>query len=106
MVDVKKELTEQQKRFEIAANITSDVIWEWRPKQNKVWWGEGIETAFGYSREEYEHPEFWQNHILPEDREGDCQSMKQAEEEGTDSWQEENWIIDATGGKRRMIDEA
>ncbi len=106
MVDFKKELTEQQKRFEIAANITSDVIWEWRPKQNKVWWGKGIETAFGYSREEYEHPEFWQNHILPEDRERVCQSMKQAEKEGTDSWQEEYWFIDATGGLRRILDSA
>src|SRR5690625_6267678 len=50
MVDFKKELTEQQKRFEIAANITSDVIWEWRPKQNKVWWRSEEHTSELQSR--------------------------------------------------------
>lgn len=102
----KSELAEQQKRFEIVANITSDVIWEWNPKQNKVWWGEGIETVFGYHREQYEKPDFWINNILPEDKARVSLSLQNAEKSNSAEWQDEYWFIDASGKQRRVLDTA
>ena len=102
----KSEFAEQQKRFEIAANITSDVIWEWKPKQNKLWWGEGIETVFGYQRDQYEKPDFWMDNIIPEDKNRVSLSMKNAKRSGSDEWQEEYWFFDAYGKPRRILDTA
>lgn len=102
----KSELAEQQKRFEIVANISSDVIWEWNPKQNKMWWGEGIETVFGYQREQYEKPDFWLDNILPEDRNRVSISLQNAEKSDSVEWQEEYWFIDASGKPRRVLNTA
>lgn len=102
----KSEHAEQQRRFEIAANINSDVIWEWNPQQNKVWWGEGIETVFGYKRDQYGKPNFWMDNIIPGDRERVYKSMKHAVKNGLDQWQEEYWFTDSCGKRRRVIDTA
>ncbi|MEX0823461.1 MAG: PAS domain-containing protein, partial [Balneolaceae bacterium] len=97
-------LEEEQKRFEIAANITSDVIWEWDKSSNVLWWGDGIETVLGYSKKDFENnPTFWQDHIHPDDKERVVKSMNEAENSfDVNFWQEE-YSFRAADGQYRFI---
>ncbi len=100
-------LQEEQKRFEIAANITSDVIWEWKPLEKQLWWGDGIESVLGYSRAQYENnPKFWQDHIVEEDRDRVTKSMMDAEENGDTLWSEKYQFYAADGSKKHIFDSA
>ncbi len=100
-------LEEEQKRFEIAANITSDVIWEWDPETEKLWWSEGIESVFGYQKEDYEgDPKFWHSKIHKKDRKRVVSSMEHAEQSGANIWSEEYIFIAADGTEKEVYDSA
>lgn len=102
---IEKELQEQQRRFEIVANITSDVTWEWNPAKNELWWGEGIETVLGYKKEDYaDKLNFWQDHIHPDDRARVVQSMENAENSDLDSWSNSYRFIAADDTVREIED--
>ena len=104
---IEKQLKDEQKRFEIAANITSDVIWEWNPEKNQLWWGEGIETLFGYHESDYiDDPRFWHKRIAEEDQERVTRSMKNAEVNGDLFWSEEYSFLDVNNQKKRIADSA
>jgi len=104
---IEKQLESEQKRFEIAANITSDVIWEWNPEKNQLWWGEGIETLFGYNESDYKNdPTFWHKRIAPEDRKRVINSMESAEMNGDLYWNEEYSFLDINDQKKRVADSA
>lgn len=104
---IEKRLEAEQKRFEIAANITSDVIWEWDPKKNKLWWGDGIENLFGYKLSDYENdPEFWHKKIAEEDRQRTIQSMERAEKNGDHHWNYKYSFLDVNGQKKKIDDSA
>ncbi|MCC5940390.1 MAG: PAS domain S-box protein [Balneolaceae bacterium] len=108
LTEIKKmemQLQEEQKRFEVAANITSDVIWEWDPKEKQLWWGDGIESVLGYTKDQYEkNPSFWHEHIAEEDRERITKSMKDAEENGATLWSAEYKFYGADGSKKHIFD--
>lgn len=36
-------------RFQIVAELSSDVIWEWDLQQQSIWWSEGIQHFFGHA---------------------------------------------------------
>lgn len=100
-------LQQEQKRFEVAADITSDVIWEWNPEENKLWWGEGIESVLGYTREQYEgNNKFWHEKIAEEDQERVINSMQDAENNGAMFWSEEYHFYAADGTKKPVVDSA
>jgi PAS domain S-box-containing protein len=100
---IEKQLEDEQKRFEIAANITSDVIWEWNPAIGQLWWGEGMETVLGYKKEDYEgNPRFWHAKIAKDDQERVISSMEHAEDSGAISWSE-NYLFHAADGSIRQI---
>ena len=104
---IARQLEEEQKRFEIAANITSDVIWEWNPKTGILWWSEGIESVFGYQKEDYEgNPRFWHSKIHEDDRDRVVSSMEHAEESGAKTWSEEYIFIAADGSEKQVYDSA
>ena len=104
---IEKQLKSEQKRFEIAANITSDVIWEWDPEIEQLWWGEGIETLFGYDESDYKDDHrFWHKRIAHEDRERVIRSMENAEINGDLYWHEEYSFLNAKDEKKSVSDSA
>lgn len=101
------QLIHERQRFEVASKIVSDVVWEWNPQSNYLWWGDGMETVFGYKKEEYEgDKEFWDNHIHKDDRERAISSMNDAENSGAVVWNEEYRFIAADGSVRDVVDKA
>lgn len=104
---IEEQIDEERNRFEIAANLTSDVIWEWRAYNKQLWWGEGIETVFGYEKDQYERdPKFWQKHIAEYDRQRVVKTMEEAEKSGAKEWNEEYDFIAADGSVKKIKDTA
>ena len=104
---IEKQLESEQKRFEIAANITSDVIWEWDPNKEQLWWGEGIETLLGYDESDYkDDPRFWHKRIALKDQKRVIKSMENAEINGDIYWHEEYSFLDVNNQKKQIADSA
>lgn len=62
-------LQESLARFNAAAKVTGDVIWEWDFMSNTRWWNENFQILFGYGLEEIEPTlEYWFSRIHSEDR--------------------------------------
>lgn len=54
----------------LLARVTFDVIWERSPDSETVFWGDGIETLFGYPRAEVvNNVAWWRERVHPEDGE-------------------------------------
>ncbi|MDX1640307.1 MAG: PAS domain-containing protein [Balneolaceae bacterium] len=105
--NVEKRIEAERARFEIAANLTSDVIWEWRVNKNELWWGEGIKSVFGYEEQQFKDDlDFWKNHIAEHDRDRVVHSMKKAENSSSVSWSEEYDFIAADGSIKKVKDTA
>ena len=66
-----KSLSEEKEineRLNIVIKATSEAIWEWNLNTNSFLWNSGIETIFGYKKEEVENNlQWWFNQIHPED---------------------------------------
>ena len=55
-------------RFKLASKATSDAIWDLDLQTNKLEWGEGLQTLFGYKSEEVSY-EKWTQLVHPDDAE-------------------------------------
>lgn len=76
-------LRESEKRFELVARATSDIIYDWDPTTGSVWWNEGAKGAFGYEHESSNiDASWWEERVHPEDWHGVDTTMKQAFEQG------------------------
>ncbi|WP_051119640.1 PAS domain S-box protein [Gillisia sp. CAL575] len=65
-----KKLIHSLKRYDIVAKATSDTITDYDVVNDKMYYNEGIESVFGYSKSEIENTGSWWNEKLhPEDRE-------------------------------------
>jgi PAS domain S-box-containing protein len=78
-VTMEANLRHSEERFQLVCRATSDAVWDWDIAANKLWWGEGFSTLFGYAREEIS-PEvsWWAERIHPEDRERVYNSIHKA----------------------------
>ena len=58
-------------RFKLATKATSDTIWDWDIKKDRVVRGDNFELIFGYKFEDSykETTKFWENQLHPDDRE-------------------------------------
>lgn len=62
-------LRESDERFRLVAQATSDVVWDWDPVNDVLWWSDDLQSQFGYTREEARAADFWRSNIHPDDRE-------------------------------------
>lgn len=62
-------LSEIRERFDLFDKATSDVVWDWDVRRDKLWWSHHIQTMFGYPPEELESGlESLSNRIHADDR--------------------------------------
>lgn len=93
-----------QERFNLIAQATNDVIWDWDLIHNKVWWNEAYQSLFGYSPMDNSGPESWSDYIHPEDKPAVLANIHQIiEGEGT-KWQMEYRFICAQDKIRTVVD--
>ena len=66
---LQKTESENAERFRIVANTTTDIIWDWDPVRDHVWWSEGIHSVFGYDLDQFDTgSKGWSGRIHPDDR--------------------------------------
>src|SRR5690606_5498844 len=86
----REKMRQSDERFQMLAKATNDAIWDWDFASKKLWWNEGIETLFGYSRDELSFSiEEWEKMVHPEDRAAVLESLEGAIASERDSWTNE-----------------
>jgi diguanylate cyclase (GGDEF)-like protein/PAS domain S-box-containing protein len=81
-------LAESEERFRYVVQATSDVIWDWDLRTDKVWFGDGADGTYGYSQTELETVRLtWRDLVHPEDVPGVTSSVRRAIESGSPTWQ-------------------
>jgi PAS domain S-box-containing protein len=98
-------LREQGRRFDIVTRSTRDVIWDWNVVTGEVWWSDGIESVFGYRRDEIRYDaEWWKERIHPEDRERVIASVMSCFSAGRQEWSAEYRYLKADGTYAWILD--
>ncbi len=100
-----KELFMSNERFKYLTQATSDAIWDWDLEKNEVYWGEGIETLFGYKLSELSTDiNMWLKNIHPEDMEVASDSLKNAIAGSERKWEAEYRFATETGEYKYVYD--
>lgn len=86
-------------RFRLVNSASLDVHWDIDLELDKVWWGEGMQSMFGYGPDQIGETTKWcHDHIHPEDRERVVASMGDAVGDGSAIWEGEFRYLAADGG--------
>ncbi len=69
ITDENRQLREKTERLSLALEAVKDGIWDWNIQTNEVYFSKEYAEMFGYAREEIiGNPEFWKDHIHPDDK--------------------------------------
>jgi PAS domain S-box-containing protein len=100
-----RELRSSDERFHIAARATNDAIWDWDVGADSVWWNEGAQTLFGYSKAQV-GTEFgwWRQHLHPEDASRVIQGLHAAVAGSGSWWRDEYRFRRADGSYAHILD--
>ncbi|KAK6033561.1 PAS domain S-box protein [Ostertagia ostertagi] len=99
-----EEVSISNERFEIVANATNDVVWDWDLVNQQIWWNKNYYTNFGYPEEGSNDASSWYNGIHPEDKQRVTDSIQQAIESGALSWSDEYRFLKADGTHVFVLD--
>jgi diguanylate cyclase (GGDEF)-like protein/PAS domain S-box-containing protein len=92
--------TERQnaERFKIVANTTTDIIWDWDPVADHIWWSEGIHSIFGYDAEQFDAGiGAWSRRLHPDEREQVVAGLFTALRSPQPEWSDEYRFMRADG---------
>lgn len=86
-----KLIRESNERFQKAAEATNDAIWDFQIESNKIYWGKGFKTLFGYEPEQApQSVEVLLGLIHPEDQERVTKKLLAAQQDTqVQSWYDE-----------------
>jgi PAS domain S-box-containing protein len=83
-------LRKSDERFRLLARATNDAVRDWDLVTNAVWWNEGFQALFGYSKDEIEADiESWYRRLHPEDRSRVSEGIHGAIRSGRYTWMDE-----------------
>ena len=100
-----KTIRKSEERFQLVARATNDALWDWDLTTNKIWWGEGVKTLFGYSIEDVgPNATWWVERIHPEDRERVVTNAHQVINSGGQFWSDEYRYLRCDGSYAYVFD--
>lgn len=83
-------LRESEIRYALALKATDDAVWDWNLATNRVEWGEGVCTLFGYTWDEVaSHLAWWHDRLHADDRERVLAKLHGVCEHGEKRWADE-----------------
>ncbi|QOJ28628.1 MAG: PAS domain S-box protein [Ignavibacteriales bacterium] len=98
-------LAEINERYIHVTKATSDAIWDWNLLTNKIFWGEGFHTIFGYDSENAEQDfSSWNSRVYPDDIEPVSKSLHDVIEGSGYIWVEEYRFLKADGTVAFVLD--
>jgi diguanylate cyclase (GGDEF)-like protein/PAS domain S-box-containing protein len=94
-----------QERFDLVTRATSDAIWDWNLITDEIWWNEGFQKLFGYSREEAGgHLDSWTCRLHADDADRVIENIHQHINSGTHNWADEYRFRRSDGSYACVID--
>lgn len=103
-VNIQEELRRSNERFSLASRATSDAIYDWNIATDELYWGEGMQTLFGFHPREVLMP-MWENLIHPDDREKVSNGLYRLLQFSTKSnWKEEYRFCRSDGSFSYVLD--
>ena len=103
-INAEAELKKSNERFLLASRATSDAMYDWNIVANEVYWGEGLQTLFGFNSKEVSVSR-WKHLIHPDDqkrvREGVQSALQQPKKE---LWEAEYRFAKADGSFSYVLD--
>lgn len=86
---INEELYKSNERYDIVAKATSDTIWDWDIKTGSFIWNKGIQSVFGYKKEDVGTDlQWWFEKIHPEDSLKMSVKLYSFIEKKTEKWQD------------------
>ncbi len=102
---LKLSLQESNQRYDYVTKATFDAIWDWDLVTNKKYWGEGFERTFGFNLSFIRaDPEFWSNHIHPDDFDAVVNGIQKSILEDSSNWSFEYRFQNADGNYLYVMD--
>ena len=100
-----EEIKESNERYDIVAKATSDTIWDWKIQEDDFIWNKGIQSVFGYEKEEVgKTSKWWFDRIHPEDSIKMSVKLYSFIEQKTEKWQDEYRFKCADGTYKYVFD--
>lgn len=94
-----------KERYDMVAKATSDTIWDWNLPEDKFTWNKGIETIFGYKKEDVgTNSKWWFDRVHPEDSMRVSVKLYNFLEEKVEKWQDEYRLKCADGTYKYVFD--
>lgn len=107
-IRLKQALEAQRKsdeRFRLLARATNDTVRDWDLVTNALWWNDGVQTLFGYNRDEIEPDvQGWHRRLHPDDRDRVIEGVRVAIRSGRRMWMDEYRFRRADGTYAVVID--
>jgi PAS domain S-box-containing protein len=97
-------LRSSEERLRIIADVTTDAIWERDMQTDEVAWSSGLETLFGYAKDEHRPHNWWLNHVHPDERAGVEASIEAQIGSQDDYWTAEYRFLRADGTYANVLD--
>ena len=83
-------LRQSEERFRLISWATKDAVWEWNLSTNQIQWGAGLQKIFHYPSDMLQtDPDWWRDHIHPQDRAKVDRTLNQALDGGMEFWSKE-----------------
>ncbi len=80
----------EQERFELAARAATDAIWDMDVKASQLWWSDGMEKLFGYTKAEAGSSlDFWTERLHPDERDNVVAGFHRAIDGSASFWADE-----------------
>lgn len=100
-----KEIQVSKERYDIVAKATSDTIWDWNIVENDFLWNKGIQSVFGYDKDEVgTNSKWWFDRIHPEDSIRMSVKLYSFLEQKTQKWQDEYRFKCNDGSYKYVLD--
>lgn len=101
----KEAVHESEQRFRLLSKATNDAVWDWNLQTDELWWSDGFESLFGFSRAEQEPDSTsWTNRIHPDDRDWVIAEVDEAIKGNGDSWSGEYRFARKDGSYAFVLD--
>jgi PAS domain S-box-containing protein len=79
-----------EERYRLASQAVSDVIWDWDMVTDRLHWGEGVRSIFGYGTADVgDAHQWWEERIHPDDRERVAAGFQRVVDGGATVWTDE-----------------
>jgi len=105
--EVENKLSDEKRRFKLATNVASDVIWDRDFDNEDIWWSEGLAKNFGYQRStETYGVNWWKTKVHPDDRERVIDGLERFFASTENYWSDEYRFEKADGSYAYVRDSA